>query len=441
LAQITGSGYGTVGLICVVISVVGLAASFKIERTEAAGGGKDATFIFIRDIFRTLASIRRKKELTLAIYASAYFLLVASFIHINVIPYGIHTLGLDENQSAYLFLVAALGIGTGAILSGLLSGRNIEFGIVPLGAIGLTFSSLGLGLSSGGLYPVIALLFLMGLSAGLFIVPINAFIQFASPKHRRGRVLAASAFLSWVGVLLASGAIYVFSEILKMSPSAVFVFQGVMTLVLAVVTVIYLPDFLVRFICIMLTKLCYRIKVNGTENVPVEGGVLLVSNHVSWADALLLASTQQRRIRFVMDKEFYNIWWIKPIAKLMGAIPISAGDGPKKIITALRQARAAMDEGYMVCVFAEGRLTRDGMLQSFKSGFERITKASSYEVIPVYLGGLWGSIFSRYSGKPLSTLPRKFPYPVSVHFGPPMPGESSASQIREKVAQLEKHEY
>jgi acyl-[acyl-carrier-protein]-phospholipid O-acyltransferase/long-chain-fatty-acid--[acyl-carrier-protein] ligase len=436
LRQVVGDHYARTGLVCVAIAAVGLSTSLPIRKTPAAGSRQRASILFVRDIWRTLCSIRRDRELLLTVIASAYFLLLGAFIYINVIPYGIEHLGLEEQQSGYLYVGAAIGIGVGALLAGKLSGRNIEFGVVPLGALGFTLASLGLGLTTGGLYTVYALMFLSGASAGLFIVPTSAFIQFRSPTTRRGEILAAAGFLGWTGVLLASGIIYVLSSLMGMSPAQVFIALGVLTLALTVATVILLPDFLVRFVCFVLTRICYRVKVAGIENVPSEGGALLVGNHVSWVDPLLLNATQQRRIRFLMDRDMYNAIPLKPLFRLMGVIPISGSDPPKKIIASLRQARSALDHGFIVCIFAEGAMTRTGMPHAFKSGFERIMKGSNYPIVPAYLGGIWGSIFSYYYGKPLSTLPRKFPYPVSINFGEPMPACSTSEQVRQKITEL-----
>jgi acyl-[acyl-carrier-protein]-phospholipid O-acyltransferase/long-chain-fatty-acid--[acyl-carrier-protein] ligase len=436
LVQVTSGRYGLMGLICVGIAVTGLITSLQISPTPAAGGGKRASFFFLRDIWQTIWSIRSQGGLLLAVIGSAYFLLIGGFIYCNLIPYGITHLGLDEVQSGYLWAMGAVGIGAGALWAGRLSGRNVEFGVIPLGALGLTLSSAGLGFARGGLYLTFALVFLMGAGAGLFIVPIYAYIQLRSPSERRGEVLAASGFLGWVGVLLASILIYVFNNKWGMSAGGVFTVLGVMTVAPTLLTIILLPDFLFRFICVMLTRLCYRIKVVGAQNVPADGGVLLVCNHASWVDSLLIASTQQRRIRFIIERQYYNIWWVKPICKLMRAVPISADDPPKKIVGALRQARSAMDEGFIVCIFAEGAMTRTGILRQFKGGLERIMKGTGYNVVPAYIGGVWGSIFSYYYGKPLSTLPKKFPCPVSIHFGSAMPAGSSASQIRQKVLEL-----
>ncbi|MHC4616504.1 MAG: acyl-[ACP]--phospholipid O-acyltransferase [Planctomycetota bacterium] len=436
LSQAMGGHYALTGLVCVAIAAVGLMTSLQIQSTPAAGGGRPASILFVRDIWRTICGIRPDKELLLAVIAAAYFLLLGAFVYINVIPYGMERLGLSKEQSGYLYVVAAVGIGAGALWAGKLSGRHVEFGVVPLGALGLTFSSMGLGFNPGGLYTAWALTFLVGASAGLFIVPIQAFIQLRSPSRQRGEILAAAGFLGWLGVLLASGLIYVCSSILGMSAAQVFVLLGGMTLVLAVVTIILLPDFLIRFVCLLFVRFCYRIEVVGIENVPTVAGALLVSNHASYVDPLLLLAAQQRRIRFLMYRNYYNKRWLTPFFKLMGVIPVAAADPPRTLVASLRAARAAMADGFLVGVFAEGAMTRTGMLRAFKRGLERITRGTDYNIVPVYIAGLWGSIFSYYHGKPLSTLPRKFRHPVSIRFGQPMEAGSPAGRIRQRVSEL-----
>jgi len=436
LLRLTNEHYAQAGLFCAAIAAVGVLFSLPILRTAAAGGGKDASVFFLRDIWRTVRSIRGDRRLLLAVFASAYFLLIGTFIYINIIPYGIEQLGLNETDSGYMFIPAAIGIGIGAFWAGRLSGRKVEFGVVPLGAIGLTLSSVGLGLVQSRWHLVFSLIFLMGVSAGLFIVPVKAFIQLRSSNRHRGEILAASSFLGWLGALLASGFIYLFSSLWSMSAAQMFTILGVVTLAPAIITVIVLPDFFVRFMAMLLAKVCYRIKVRGAENLPTKGGVLLVCNHITCVDSLLLNAAQQRRIRFVMERSFYNIKWLKPVCRLMRAIAISPDDPPKEIVASLRQARAALEQGSVVCIFAEGELTRTGMMHGFKSGLERIVKASNCPIIPTYIGGAWGSIFSYYYGKPLATLPKKFPYPISIHFGRPVPAQCSAGRIRQKVAEL-----
>jgi len=436
MAQVIGENYIVLGSICILVAAIGMATSLKIEPTKAFGVEIKPNILFVKEIWQTLRKIKDNKELMMAVIGSAYFLLIGGFIYTNLIPYGISHLGLDEKQSVYLFLVAALGIGLGSLLAGRLSGRNVEFGIVPLGAIGLTVSSAGLSFTTGMMIPSIILVAIMGISAGLFIVPIHAFIQFASPQADRGKILAASGFLGWVGVLIASLAIYLFSAVLGMSAAKVFMILGLMTLVPTIATICLLPDFLARFLAVILAKGFYRLKVHGLENIPVEKGALIISNHVSWIDAIVLSATMQRRIRFIMNKTIYSNKWINPVCRLMKVIPISMTDPPKQIINSLRQGRQALDDGYVVCIFAEGAVTRNGLLRGFKSGFEKIMKDTDCPIIPAHIGGAWGSIFSYYSGKLMSSLPRRLPYPISIHFGKPMDPRSTAGQVRQKVLEL-----
>jgi len=215
-----------------------------------------------------------------------------------------------------------------------------------------------------------------------------------------------------------------------------FTVLGLFTAVPTIISVILLPDFLVRFIAVLVTRICYRINIVGISNVPLHGSALLVSNHVSYVDALLLLASQQRRIRFVIEKRFYNKRFLRPMLKLMKVIPISSSDSPRKLVDSLRQARGALDDGFLVCIFAEGMMTRSGMMAGFKAGLERIMKGSDAPIIPVYLGGVWGSIFSYYGGRPLSMIPKKFPYPIAINFGKALPADSSANLVRQKVAEL-----
>ncbi len=436
LGDVLGGRYSLTAWVCVGVAIVGTAASFGIERTPAGGSHARASFSIVGDVWRTLRGIRGDRQLLMAVVASAYFTLIGSFLQLNLIPYGIAALGLSETQSGYLFFFAAIGIGVGSWLAGRLSGRNVEFGIVPIGALILAGATLGLGLAGIGLNAVRGLILFAGIGAGLFLIPLDAFIQFRSPRDRLGSILAASSFLSWTGVLIGSILVFLFSGPLKMTPGQGFMAIGGLTVVLGVVAVIVLPDFLVRFCVMLLTRVCYRLRAHGVENLPVEGGALLVANHVSFMDALQILAVQQRRIRFLMHRSIYEKHPLRPLFRLMGTIPIAAEDSPKRIVESLRAARQALDDGYMVCIFAEGALTRTGMTQGFKPGFERIVKGSSHPIIPIYIGGTWGSIFSHYFGRSQLRLPTRFPYPVDVMIGKPLSSATRASEVRQAVMEL-----
>lgn len=417
------------------VALAGLWSASTIGTTEARAPGKKVA-LFPAEIFRTISGIRSDRDLMLAIIGLAFFMFVAAFTQMNLIGYGMERLGLDEARSGYLFLAAALGIGIGSLLSANLSGRNVEFGIVPIGAAGITASALLLHAAPENLAACLGIVVVFGISAGLFSLPLQTFIQFSAEPARRGQVLAASTFISWIGIFLASGVIYLFSKIMGLSAAGGFSVLGGLTLVLTILSFLILPDFFLRFLALMAMHIFYRIRITGEENVPLEGPALLVPNHVTWLDALLLTATSQRRIRFVMQREYFNTPVLRGLFRLMGAIPVSSEDSRGELVEFIRQARQALEEGYMVCIFAEGALTRTGMLREFRSGFERIVRKSGHPIIPVYIGGAWGSILSYAHGRLLSRLPAFSPYRVSIIFGAPMPSTSSAVEVRQAVMEL-----
>lgn len=436
LLNFFSSNFLSLSFFCVFVAGVGILTSLRIKKTPPAGSTKRFSPLFVVEIFRTLRDVSRDHYLFFAIIGSAYFLYLAAFMQQNIILYGQDNLGLSWIESGYLFPVAALGIGIGALLAGKVSGRNIEFGIVPFGALGLSACCLALGSNSYNLNTVLSVIFLAGVSCGLFIVPLDAFIQYRSPAKRRGEILASTNFMSFLGIALASGTVVFFDGIVGLTPSQGFLVLGSLTVVLAVLTLVVLPDFFVRFIIMVITKTIYRIRAVGLENVPVEGGALLVSNHVTWVDSLLIGATQQRRIRFVMGREIFENRWLKPLFKLMKVIPVSPKDPPRQIIASLKEARLALDDGYLVCIFAEGAMTRNGNMHGFKPGLERIVRGTGCPIIPVFIGGAWGSILSYYHGKPFSAFPKSLPYPVSLIFGESMPASSSTWEVRQAVMEL-----
>ena len=451
LAEAIGRNFTLASLSCIALAMIGFITSTQIEKTPVQSDSTEKQELFFKDIWVTLKQIKGDKDLILAMLASAYFMLLGGFSQMNMIPYGGQVCNYSDTQRGYLFLMAAVGIGLGSWLAGKLSGKTVEFGIVPIGAIMMAVTLIWLGLmpsqasvvadmtAEQTFHPywgIFTLVFLMGIGCGLFIVPLHAFVQIRSPKEIRGKVLAVSSFLGWVGVLLAGLVVRVFSGMWGVPASWMFFGFGILTLALAIFSVVILPDFLIRLFIVVLTKCLYRIRVHGLENIPAEGPALIVSNHVSWADAVVLTATQQRRIRFLMDKQIFKIKWLNWLFRLARVIPISATDSPKKLVAALREARGALDNGELVCIFAEGALTRNGMLQKFRGGFEKITKGTEYKIGPTYIGGLWCSVLSHYYGELLSTWPKRLNCKVGVHFGEPMPANSSSEDLRLAISEL-----
>ena len=421
---------------CVGIAVAGTLTSIGVGRTPAGGRPLRMSLLFWQGATRTLRDFKHDRHLIVAMYGYAYFGLVGAFLQSAVIQYGMERLGYSSVDATALFLYAALGIAGGGWLAGRWSGRNIEFGIVPVGALLISGSTLWLALGAHTQWAVGAGLFLAGAGSGLYVVPLEAFLQWRSPPERRGEVVAAGGFLSWVGIFLGALLCKLALGAFGWSAAQGFALLSAMTLLLGAFSLKVLPDFFVRFLVLLLTRFLYRIRTIGLDHLPTEGGALLVANHVSFMDAVQILSIQQRRIRFLMHRSIYEGSRLRRLFDLMGIIPIAMEDPPKKIVESLRAARQALDDGYLVCIFAEGALTRNGLIRGFKPGLERIVKGSAHPIIPIYIGGTWGSIFSHYFGKQHARPPVKFPYPMTVVVGRPLPATTKAWEVRQAVTEL-----
>ncbi len=438
LSLVFDGRFGAAATICLVIAAAGFVTSLRIAPSPSHPDRQLSCHGF-RNLGHTLKFVSKDGFLTLAIFAAAFFSLAAAFIQLNILNYGVEQFGLSHEAATRLFLLTAIGIGAGSTTAGWISGRGIEFGIVPIGAALMSLSLLVLGtLQHGNLLLAAATMPVLGFAAGLFIVPLEAFIQYRSPKDQVGSVQACSAFLSWVGILFASALLYINTSVLGWSSQQGFLLLSIAILSLSVFSLWILPDFFMKFIIMLITRCCYRLRVRGLDNLPADKPALLVCNHVSLMDAILLVSSQQRRVRMLMSRSFYENsgWLTRKVVDLGQVILIHSGDNPKKILQSLKGARTALDDGYLVCIFAEGALSRTGMMRPFKPGFERIVKGTDYPIIPVYIGGAWGSVASYRHGMPKIRPLRDFRYPVSVHFGQALPSSSSAFEVQQAVSEL-----
>jgi acyl-[acyl-carrier-protein]-phospholipid O-acyltransferase/long-chain-fatty-acid--[acyl-carrier-protein] ligase len=424
------------GLILIVLAVVGLATSLGITRVPAAAPAKKFHANFLGEVIRQVRGLRGDRPLILAVIGNTYFNFLGALLLLNLFFYGANTLNLDEIGISKLSVALALGIGLGSVLAGYLSGGKIEYGLVPLGAIGLSVAAMLLALPGLSLAKALVLLALLGMAGGFFIVPIAALLQHRPEKDKKGELLAMANLLSFIGAFLASGAHYLLAEVARCSPRQIFLFGGVLTFVGAVYAIFLLPDALLRFVLWALTRTIYRIRVIGRDNIPERGGALFVCNHLSFIDALFLLASTDRRVRFMMFKTHYELPYVKPLARILGVIPISSEQRPREMLKSLQTASEAIRNGEVVCIFAEGQITRIGQMMPFRRGFERIMKDLDAPIIPVALDGVWGSIFSFEKGRFLWKWPRKIPYPVTVNYGKPMPPTATPFEVRQTVQEL-----
>jgi acyl-[acyl-carrier-protein]-phospholipid O-acyltransferase / long-chain-fatty-acid--[acyl-carrier-protein] ligase len=429
------------GVILVALGCFGLLTSLGITRVPAARPQSQFRANPLGDLLAQIREIRKDRVLSLSVLGNIYFWFLGSLLLINIILYAKDILRVSDTQASLLLAALSLGIGFGSFVAGYLSGNKIEYGLIPLGSIGITILA-GLlarhGLTFGA---VSAHLATLGFFAGFFAVPINALIQHRPDPASKGGIIAAANLLSFVGIALQPVAQYLMIRLGHPNPAKVFLICAGLTLAATVYLIVLLPDSLMRLLLWMATHSIYRIRVEGRENIPERGGALFVANHMSLVDALLLIGSTDRAIRFLMFKDIYDLPFIKPFAKMLRVIPISSQLRPRAMIHALREASEAIRSGDVVCIFAEGQITRIGHLLPFRRGFERIMKDVHAPIVPVNLDGVWGSIFSFEKGRFLWKMPRQIPYPVTVSFGQPMPPTATPFEVRAAVQHLHTEAY
>ncbi len=419
------------GAVLTALSVAGLVAARAIPPVPASR--ERAT---VAETLRGAWSVfRADRVLRLAILGSAFFWSLASLLGQDVLVYIKSTLQVSDRVAGLPLAVFGLGVGIGALLAARLSASNVEYGLIPLGSLGLAGFTLVLGLIGPDFRATLIVMVFLGIASGLLIVPLNALIQWRAPSDRRGGVIALANVFAFAGILLGSLAAAALS-MAGVSARGILVAAAVLTVAGTIWAIWLLPVALLRLVLVLLTHTFYRLRVVGRTHVPETGPALLVPNHVSFVDGLLLLASVDRPIRFVVDSEYFSSRLFGPFLRSLRAIPISSSGGPRVILRALRDAGRFLDAGDLVCIFAEGQITRTGMMNSFRRGLERIAQGRSAPLIPTHLDRVWGSIFSRARGRFMTKLPERIPYPVTVSFGEPMPSDSSIHAVRQAVVEL-----
>ena len=424
------------GLVLVGLAMAGFGACLRITKVPAADPQRKFNPNFPAEIWSQVRAMRGDRPLWLALLGNSYFSFLGMLLLLNLFFFGAETLKVSETHIGFLNAALALGIGLGSVAAGYLSGGKIEYGLVPLGAFGLSLFSAWLSCPAVAETGALILLALLGFTGGFFIVPVAALLQQRPSRERKGQVQATANWCGFVGVFLASGAHWLLAQKLALSPRQIFLVGGVLTLVGAIYVLFLLPEALLRFVLWALTNTIYRIRIVGRDNIPARGGALFVCNHLSFADALLLIASTDRPIRFIMFKGMYENRRIKPFAKILRAIPISSEQRPRELIQSLQAASDAIRNGEVVCIFAEGQITRIGQLLPFQRGFERIMKNVEAPIIPVSLDGVLGSPTSFERGHMVRWFPEHLPHRVTVSFGTPMPPTATPVEVREAVQTL-----
>jgi acyl-[acyl-carrier-protein]-phospholipid O-acyltransferase/long-chain-fatty-acid--[acyl-carrier-protein] ligase len=425
------AGYALLGL-----SAVGFATSFGVDKVPAAAPLKPFRLNIVGDLWTQIGKMRKDTALFLAVLGNTYFWFLGSLLFSTIVIYGPAVLHVNQTKTGYLNAMLAVGIGIGSMTAGWVSDNKIEYGLIPLGSIGMTVTGFILGITPHGMASSAVLLGMLGFWAGFFAVPVNALIQHKPAEEDRGGIIAAANLLSFVGIALSSVVYFVFTQYAHLNPQGVIVAGSVITAVATVYVLYLLPEWFGRLILFFVTRTVYRVRVIGRDNFPDKTGALLVCNHMSFVDVALLVAATDRPIRFLMYKAIYDHPLVKPLAKMVKAIPISSELRPRDMLHSLHVASDALRNNEIVCIFAEGQITRTGQMLPFRRGLERIMKDVTAPIIPVNLDGVWGSVFSFDRGRFLWKMPHHIPYHVTVSFGTPMPPTSTAIEVRTAVQEL-----
>ena len=414
------------------VSVVALIAGWKIQPVTPVGR-TEFRVPMLWQHFRELAETLKVPSLRRACFGNSAYWFVASmvgamFVDIGIALFPDAAVGGAASASSRLTLMVGLGTAGGSVFASWVNRRGLQLGLIPLGSLGMAGALLLTGWSELGSTLFEVGMVAVGFAGGCYLVPIQAFIQDRAPPERRGRVISGVNLMDSLSGILAVTLLMGIKH-LGGSFAVQFTVLGVLMLGASVYIVKLLPQDLLRLVVLGIVRSIYKVKPVGADKMPAEGGVLLLPNHVSYVDALILSAASPRPLRFVIWDVLYKLWWMNGFLRFVGTVPISA----TRAKDAVKVVAAALKAGEVVCLFPEGQLTRHGMVNELRKGFELMARQGKAQVQPTYLDGLYGSIFSFEGGKFFFKRPKKLRYPVAVHFGDPLAPTAATTEVVRKA--------
>jgi 1-acyl-sn-glycerol-3-phosphate acyltransferase len=427
--MITQPGWGVAGIAvsAMAFSAAGIVVSRFIPRSPAPDPQLRINWNPFTETWRNLKFTRQNRTVWLAILGISWFWFYGAMFITQFPNLSKNVLAASEHVVTLLLIVFSVGIGLGSLLCERLSGGKVEIGLVPFGSIGLTLFGIDLWFAAEGHtlhgpqtlaefardathWRFLADLLLIGTFGGFYIVPLYAMVQTRSDPAHRSRIIAGNNILN-AAFIVAAAAIAIGLFAAGLSIPQLILVTALLNAVVAVYIYRLVPEFLMRFLVWMLVHSVYRLEKSGLERIPDEGGALIVANHVSFVDALVIAAAVRRPVRFVMDHRIFGIPVLNFVFRTGKAIPIaSAKEDPAMMERAFDEVAAALRAGDIVCIFPEGRITDSGEIHPFRPGVTRVLQETPVPVVPIALRGLWGSFFSRRGGSAMSQPWRMRPF-------------------------------
>ncbi len=395
--------------------------------------GTSNPFKFLRNNFTWAKQIR---GLNTTVLGLGTFWLVGALVQMNLVVHCPEVYNLTDTQTSIVIAFVAIGIGLGCYTSGLLARNKVELGIVPIGGLGLSICMSIIAFSELSLSSFVAVLIMASFFSGMYKVPLSAWLQERVVGRKLGDILAYNNLIVFIFILLSAVLFGVIET--SFDSTAVFVSVAIISWSITIVTFLKIPAMMVRFIVHILGHSFFKIKLEGSEHIPTKTGALVVANHISLLDALLVVSAVPRMIRFVAHKKVYDHpllnWWMRKL----NVIPIQPRGGKHALEEFNRICQKEINAGHVVCIFPEGEISRTGHLHEFKKGIEHIAKGIDAPIIPLHFDNVVGSPFSYYTGSSAlyklkrSSLKRK----VGIKIGQPMKSTSTAFEVRQRMLEL-----
>jgi 1-acyl-sn-glycerol-3-phosphate acyltransferase len=444
-----------VGGTVLVVAVIGWLSSLRIPLAEAKAADLKVDWNIPRVSWGLIKLSTGNPPVFLAILGISWFWMLGASYLTQIPNFTVTVLSGSPGIIALILCAFTVGIAAGSLLCDKLSGHKLEIGIVPFGALGLSLFGFDLYFASvayAGVDEVNPLSFIMrpdgqrillditliGLAGGIYIVPLYSMVQARTEDKKRARFIACNNILNSLFVVLASLLGIVLLGVAEFSIPEFFLTIALINVVVAVFLFVLVPEFSMRFLVWLIGLAMYRIDRDGLEHIPSRGPAIIACNHVSYVDALLLAGSVRRPVRFVISKPIYELPLLNFIFRTGKAIPFcSPQEDEASHLKAFDEISEALDNGDLLCIFPEGRLTENGNINDFKAGIERILSRNPVPVVPMALQGLWGSLFSR-AGKGLFTNCRlRFWERIKICAGVPLqPEDVTAGLLQQKVSNL-----
>lgn len=416
----------------IAIAAAGSICSFGIGRVRTPRQPEPFSWNPAREVWLGTKEMLHDRVLLLTITGISFFWFLGTLLQMDLLLFAKDTMQMSESGAGILIAGLAIGIAAGSILAGRISGDHIEMGLVAPGCLGMGISALAVVWAAPHFGLTLSALVSLGLFSGFFIVPLNALLQHHPGEDEKGRAMGTNNFFNGVAMLLAAVVFWLLTNPIGWSAAQVITIAGCFVIASTLVVFWFTPEHSSRYLLTLLVRSIYRFQIRGAQHVPARGPALLIANHVSFVDGFLIGACLPRVARFLIMDTYYNRfrWLLQPI----GAIPVPIG-GRRAVMESIASARRALEAGELVCIFPEGSLTRTGNLQRFQRGMEKIVEGLDVPVIPVHLGGVWGSMFSHAGG----TVWRKrdqFRRDIQVTFGEPLPSTVKAEEARQQILEM-----